>query len=371
MTATFDVAIIGGGIAGLSLGAHLCDAAKVVVLERESHLAFHTSGRSAAIYIPSYGSPTGKLLTQLSGDLFENLPDEFFSSPALTRNRGVICLARSKDDPHLKEMLDTNVVKPITMEDVLSRVPILNLDGYEAATFEELAKDIDVDALLSGFRRQFLAGGGTIMTDREVTGLHRGNDAWSITTAAETIESAIVVNAAGAWADQVAGLAGLAPVGMRPLKRTGIIVPPPEGHDIAMWPTVYDVAAPVYFKPDAGRIMLSPADETLCDPHDAFSDDMDVAVAVDRLQSMVTYQITRVEHSWAGLRTFSADDEPVAGYDPGADGFFWFAGQGGFGIQMSPAYARLARTLLLRETMPEFLAASPLQVDNILPDRFR
>ncbi len=372
MTNSFDVVVIGGGIGGMSIAATLAEDGRVALLEAEDQLAYHTTGRSAAIYIPSYGPPASLHLTRWSGALFENLPAEHFPDPVLTRNRGVICLSRIADDPQIREMMrHSDAMETISVDEACRKVPILRGDGFATATFEAFARDIDIDALHGGFRRQFLARGGTIEADRRVTGLARNGGAWAITAGADNYTAPIVVNAAGAWSDEVAQLAGLAPIGMRPLKRTGIIVPAPEGREIAMWPTVYDHSAPVYFKPDAGRMMLSPADETPSDPHDAYSDDMEVAEAVDRMQQMVDYEITRVEHSWAGLRTFSPDDEPVTGFDPATDGFFWFAGQGGFGIQMSPAYARLGAALLLGKPVPDPLIAGGFDVNDLLVARFR
>jgi D-arginine dehydrogenase len=230
--------------------------------------------------------------------------------------------------------------------------------------------DIDVHALLQGFMRGARAAGATIVTGSPVTRAERRHGIWSIELADGPVTAPVLVNAAGAWADRVATACGAATLGLQPLRRTALLVEMPDGVDIREWPAVLDVDEQFYFKPEAGKLLLSPADETPSSPVDAQSDELDVAVGVERLETALDIEVRRVTHSWAGLRTFSPDRTPVMGFDPKVPGLFWCAGQGGYGIQTSPAMGRLAAALAMGERLPADVAAEGLTAKDLSPNRF-
>jgi D-arginine dehydrogenase len=249
-------------------------------------------------------------------------------------------------------------------------VPALRPDRVEAAILEPEAMDIDVHNLHQGYLRLFRRLGGEIRTDAEVIGLSRTNGAWNVATRAGEFAAPVVVNAAGAWADVVAGMAGLPPVGLQPKRRTAMIVPAPSGFDTQRWPMVIDAEETGYFKPDAGKLLVSPADETPVDPQDIQPEELDVAIAIDRLEKATTLKIGRVERKWAGLRSFVPDHTPVNGFDPLADGFFWLAGQGGYGIMTAEGMAKTATSLITAGVLPGDIAALGITAESLGPARF-
>ena len=253
----------------------------------------------------------------------------------------------------------------------LELCPILRPEAVAAALLEPDAADIDVDALHQGFLRRLRQRGGVVLTRRRVERLGRRNGLWLAEAGGERFAAPVVVNAAGAWADIVAALAGLAPLGLTPKRRTALLVEPPAGVDPAPWPAVVDIDETFYFKPDAGLLLLSPADETPSEACDAQPEEWDVAVAVDRVEQATSLRVRAVRHRWAGLRTFLADRTPAAGFDPAADGFFWLAGQGGYGIQTAPALARMAAALVLGEAPAADLLAAGVEPAALSPARLR
>jgi D-arginine dehydrogenase len=367
---TTDVIVIGAGIAGAGIAWELAADASVLLLEAEERPGFHTTGRSAAVYLKGYGNEVIRDLTAASEAFFEG-PPEGFTTAALVKPRGALTLVRDDQlerlEPTLRE-LHRHVpnARRLTSAEMLAMVPML-IPGYAAAgIFDEQAGDMDVDALLQGYLRGFKARGGQLLVSAPVTKLERGGDAWRVAAGAQRLEAPIVVDAAGAWADRVAGLAGLAPLGLVPKRRTAVIVAPPSGWDVTGWPLLDDIDEQFYCRPEAGKLFCSPADETPSDPCDAQPDELDIAIAVDRLERALPLDVRRIEHSWAGLRTFAPDKTPVVGFDPRSPGFFWLAGQGGYGIQTSPAMARLASRLCLGEAPP---AALGHLVAALAPDR--
>jgi D-arginine dehydrogenase len=242
--------------------------------------------------------------------------------------------------------------------------------SFAMALIDRAAEDIDVDLLHQGFLRRFRQAGGRLVCDAAASAIERRAGSWSLTTRAGTFEAPVVVNAAGAWADAVAGLAGVAPIGLQPRRRSAALVSPPAGVDVSGWPLTFGAGETFYFKPMGGKIMISPADATPVEPHDAWADDMKIAEAIELYQQHMDHEITRLDHTWAGLRSFAPDGEPVVGYDPEAEGFFWLAGQGGYGIQTSPALSRTAAALILHEDVPGDVRAQGADAAAISPRRF-
>jgi D-arginine dehydrogenase len=365
----YDFLIIGSGIAGAGAAYELSDGARVLLLEREDAHGHHTTGRSAALFMESYGNAVIRGLTRASRPFFE-APPEGFGDYALLTPRGCLHLARPDQVEALARV--PGVVEPLNKDEVLARVPALRPDYVGAGLYEADAMDIDVAAVHQGFLRGAKARGADIRLGQEVTAITPSGAGYAVTVASgETFEAAVVVNAAGAWADKIAELAGVAPVGLQPMRRTAVIVDAPPGVDIRGWPAVMDVGEQFYFKPDAGRILASPADETPAEPHDAWADEMDVAICIERVQEAADIPVQRVVRSWAGLRSFVADRSPVIGFDAAAPNFFWLAGQGGYGVQTAPAAARTAAALARRHALPDDILAEEVTAEALAPARLR
>lgn len=346
MAQTADIIVVGAGIAGSSAAAELAAGARVVVLEMEQHPGYHATGRSAAYFAAAYGKKVVRELTGCCESFFRDPPDGF-SPTALLRPRDSMYFARPDQLAQLENLhRDNPELEFVGPEEVLRRVPVFS-DGYlGAALWEGRGGDLDVEAILQGYLRLLRRRQGQYLGDHQVTGMSQIGRGWRVTAGGEQFEAAIVVNAAGAWADRVSRMAGLEPLGIRPLRRTALTVDPPAGIDISEWPNMIDAEEHFYFKPEAGRILISPADETPSEPCDAQPDELDIALGVDRFERATGIDIQRVCSSWAGLRTFAPDRLFVAGYDPRTEGFFWLAGQGGYGIQSAPALAQLSRFLI-------------------------
>jgi D-arginine dehydrogenase len=373
----FDIIIIGSGIAGASAAAMLSGTARVAIVERESAHGYHTTGRSAALYSPLYGPAPFRSLSVASRDFLTRPPAGFTENPVLTP-RGVLNIATQDQLPLLDELAEGARAAGIPHRQLSGAearllCPVLRADHVAGALAEPDAMDIDVESLHQGYLRLARRNGADIRLDAEVIGLDPGAAGWTATLGGGggAISAPVIINAAGAWADVVAGLAGLEPLGLTPLKRTAFIIEAPPGAEIAAWPSVIDIAESFYFKPEAGRILVSPADETPADPHDAWPEDLTVAECVERMQEAADIPVRRVIRSWAGLRTFAPDRAPVIGFDPAASGFFWLAGQGGYGVQSSAAAARVATALALGDALPADVAALGLTAAQISPARFR
>lgn len=364
-----DIVVIGAGIAGAAAAAHLAAHARVVLLEREGQPGYHSTGRSAALFTETYGNLTVRNLTRASRDFYLSWAEGFAEHPILTP-RGALLYAPPEQMPALQrawaEMspLDPTIAW-LDGRAARELVPALRPDRVEAAIFEPNAMDIDVHTLHQGYLRLFRRRGGRVETDAAVTGLSRQGGAWVAATPRGEFAAPVVVNAAGAWADEVAGLAGLPPVGLQPKRRTAMIVPAPPGFDIGRWPMAIDAEETGYFKPDAGKLLVSPADETPVPPCDVQPEELDIAIAVDRLMRATVIAVGRVERKWAGLRSFVPDHTPVNGFDPLADGFFWLAGQGGYGIMTAEGMARTAAALIAGGKLPEGIDAERLGVARL------
>jgi D-arginine dehydrogenase len=369
----FDVAIIGSGMAGASAAYEIAAARKVLLLEREAHHGYHTTGRSAALFTETYGNDVIRALTA-GGRRFLTEPPTGFSDTPLLSPRGVLLIGRADQMPQLaaEEARARDLapgIRRVDADEARRLVPVLRADYVAGAVHEPQAMDIDVHALHHGFLRGARARGAEIRNRAEVVALQPTAGGWRVVSSAGSYEADIVVNAAGAWADRVGALAGAAPIGLQPKRRTAIVFQPPAGAAIAHWPAVVDIDETFYFKPDAGRILASPADETPMEPCDVQPEEIDIAIAVDRVQHAADLPVRRVERSWAGLRSFVADKSPVVGFDPLVPGFFWLAGQGGYGIQTSPAMGRLAAALLAGQAVPEDLAGLGVTAAALAPAR--
>ena len=372
----YDYLVAGSGIAGASIACELATSASVLVVEREESHGRHTTGRSAAMFIESYGNAWVRRLTGASRGFFDTPPDGFCSHPLLKR-RG--CLTVARRDQHLAlDALTANIsatgseMHEISGRAARAMAPILRPEGVSRAIFEPDSSDIDTHGLHAGYLRLARARGAALRLNAGVERIERRPAGWRVTLAGgDTAEARVIVNAAGAWADQVAEMAAASPLGLTPLRRTVILIDPPSGMAVEAWPTVIDVDEQFYFKPESGRLLASPADETPSAPVDAAPEELDVAVCIDRLQKATTLCVSHVRRSWAGLRTFAPDRTPVIGYDPDIAGFFWFAGQGGYGMQTAPAAARLGAALALEREIPTDLGERGLAPAPFSPSRWR
>ncbi len=367
-----DVIVIGAGIAGASAAAELAARGSVVVLERESQPGYHTTGRSAALFSQVYGPPLIRALTRASAPFHAALPEGFASGPLL-RRRPVAMIGREDQlamvQSEFEAVRSRGDVGVVTGSEVRETMPLLREGYVGAALMEYDAADIDVHGLHHGYLRQMKARGGTLVTRADVRGLSRIGDLWQVETSAGVFTAPVVVNAAGAWADELAAMAGVAPVGLVPKRRTALTVDAPGGHADDAWPMVVDIDEQFYLKPDAGRLLLSPADETPSPPCDAQPEELDIAICIDRVEQAFDLQVRRVVNSWAGLRSFVADGVPVIGFADDAPGFFWLAGQGGYGIQSAPAVARVAAALVMGDPLPGDIADQGVEIAQLSPQR--
>ncbi len=370
-----DVLIVGGGIAGASLGYRLASHRKVILLEREAAPGYHSTGRSAAGLSENLGTRPIRALTALSRPFLQN-PPQGFTETALMRPRPWLFVARQDQraefESHLAEARETcPAITEIDADAAVKLFPLLKRDYVDRAFLETEATDLDVDAILQGYLRGLRAQGGTLVTSAEVVGITRDSGLWRATTRAGDYAAPVLVNAGGAWSDETARLAGVKPVDLVPKRRTAMIVAPPDGVDVSRWPEIDDVGGEFYVKPEAGKFLLSPSDETPSPPTDAQPDEMDIAIAVDRLEQAMTFKVKRIERSWAGLRSFVADRTPVFGFDPDAEGFFWLAGQGGAGIQTSAGLSQAAASLILGTEWPALLSTRGVTEATFSPARLR
>jgi glycine/D-amino acid oxidase-like deaminating enzyme len=355
---THDFLIIGGGIAGVSAAARLSHLGRVLVLEAEAHLAHHASGRSAALYEPNYGLQPVVELSLASGDHFR-------SGEGLLSPRGLMILGQPGEEAAFAQDIAAMDLPQIAVDEAISRVPVLRRDRVVMAAFGDHAWDIDTDLLIQRFAREAKAN-GEIVTGARVTAIRRDGGLWHVTTGAGDFSGRMLVNAAGAWVDEVATMAGVQPLGFQPNRRSMARIPAPGGLDVSAWPMMFGVGETWYAKPDAGALIVSPAEEHPMDPHDAWADDMVLAEGLARYEEMVTEPVTRLISNWAGLRTFARDRVLVIGPDPREPSFFWQAGQGGYGFQTSPAASQLAADLIAGRTP----AIAPEVVAALSPARF-
>ena len=346
-----------------------------MILEKEQHPGYHATGRSAALFAEIYGNAVIRALTTASRDFFRD-PPEGFSETSLFRPRGVMMLARSDQLEALQELHETTrglcpTVELLNTSGVRKLVPVLREQYAAAAVYEPNSHDIEVSALHQGFLKGMRKRGGELFLEIEMKCADMHHGGWMVETNESRFHTRVLINASGAWADRIALTSGVRPLGITPKRRSVLTFSPPQNTSPVKWPAVVDVEEQFYFKPEADQLLGSPADETPVEPCDVRPTDWDLAVAVDRIEKAVDFKIPRAFRTWAGLRTFASDKSPVVGYDKGAPGFFWLVGQGGYGIQTSPALSHLAASLVLNRGIPEDLAAYKISESSLSPDRFQ
>lgn len=370
----FDIAVIGAGIAGASMAAELAGQQRVVLLEAESQPGYHTTGRSAALFSETYGPPVIRALSRASTPFFDAPPTGFAAYPLLS-SRGVLIVAREDQLPQLNameaELSRHGNIRRVAAEEVRATAPLLRASYAAAGLLEHGARDIDVHGLHHGYLRRFRTNGGELRTGSEVLSIEHFAGEWTIQTRRGTLKAGIVVNAAGAWADEVAAMASARKIGIVPKRRTAVTVAAPVGREPASWPMVVDVDEQFYLKPEAGRLLISPADETPSLPCDAQPEELDIAICLNRIETAFDLRVERVERKWAGLRSFVGDKTPVAGFDAEVADFFWLAGQGGYGIQTAPALARTAAALALGLPIPADIAGEGVTEAVLAPNRLK
>ena len=333
----YDYIIIGGGIAGASAASTLATLGSVLVLEAESNFGTHASGRSAAVFLEHYGNDTIKALNSASLASLKTMD--------VLKPRGVLMVGHAQDRAGFDTGLAQMKMTEVSLQDAFAKLPILNLNRVTMAAYSSDALDMDTDFMLQHYLSDARSLGAVTMTHQKVTGIVRDSKGWRIDTPDETFFATNVVNAAGAWADEVAQLAGCVPLGITPKRRSMAQLPAPVGHETDIWPLTIGASGDWYAKPSAGKWYASTEDEEATFPHDAWADDMVIAEGLARYEAMVTSPVTRVETTWAGLRSFSPDGSLVIGPDPDDAQFLWCAGQGGYGFQTAPAAARLLAEL--------------------------
>lgn len=352
-----DFLVIGGGIAGISIAARLSELGHVVVLEQENALAYHASGRSAAMFEETYGSPSTVVLNSASKDWHLNV------NGSKDLPRGLLLLGQADNEDAFAHDLKTMQMSRLSVTDACAMVPVLNSDVISQAAYHAEAWDIDTDAAVQRFARTLRENGGRVVTNARVRAIAK-ETTWRV-EAHEVYDARVVINAAGAWADQVALMAGIIPLGLTPLRRSMARIGAPVP-DVADWPMLFGPGETWYAKPDAGALLVSPANESPSEPMDAWADDMELAEGVARYEAHVTEPVTRMIANWAGLRTFAPDRCLALGASE-VDGFWWCAGQGGYGFQTAPAASQFLADLIAGRSSD----LDPVAQAALNPVRFR
>lgn len=371
---THDVAIIGGGIAGAALAHFLSGQRSVLLMEKEAFHGYHASGRSAAEFTRRFHAPlVGKLAAASAGFLMD--PPDGFSDVPLLIPRGNLLVANEEKAEHLHQVFAREAgsgseILAQSVEEALARVPFLNPDYVKAAFYDQDCYDVEAETLLQSFVRSARKSGTEIRTGCELTAARHNGRNWELETSLGAFSARTVVNAAGAWADTAAKICGASPLGLVPYRRTAITVDLPPGIETASLPEVNEIDEVWYFKPEAGRLLVSPADATPSEPCDAQPEELDIAYAMHYLEEATTLKVQAIASKWAGLRTFAPDRLPIAGFDQYRPGFFWLAGQGGYGIQSAPALGQYAADVLSGHKLSENLLSAGLTGDEFRPDRF-
>ncbi|TFY85097.1 FAD-binding oxidoreductase [Pseudomonas nabeulensis] len=369
-----DFIIIGGGIAGASTGFWLSRHGKVLVLERESHPGYHSTGRSAALYTAAYGTSQVRALTLASRAFFDQPPEGFCEHPLLTP-RGEITVdftgdAAELNAQYLSAKATVAQVELLSADEACAKMPILRREKVHGALYDPTASDIDTDALHQGYLRGIRRNGGEVLTDQAVQSLNRdAAGIWQVHTGEKTYTAPIIINAAGAWADRIGELAGARPIGLQPKRRSAFIFAGPEGVDSHHWPMLVALDESFYMKPDAGMFLGSPANADPVEPQDIQPEELDIAMGIYQIEEATTLTIRRPTRTWAGLRSFVHDGDLLSGFDAQVPGLFWVAAQGGYGIQTSPAMGQASAALVRGAALPEVLTRFGLDAGMLSPAR--
>ena len=374
-----DAIVIGGGIAGTAVAYFMSNYAKVVVLEREQHPGLHATGRSAALFSETYGGAQIRALTRASRTFFERPPRGFAESALLTP-RGVLVIGSREQSARIESdyeaMRAASQLQLLEESQLRERVPVLQPEFARLGLFEPGAADIDVNALHQGFIRGLKQRGSRLECAAQIHSIGRSGDEWLLDVgmrgaSSHALRAPLLIDAAGAWADEVAACAGVAPLGIEPRRRSAFLFQPPAGMNTAHWPFVTSVSEDFYFKPDAGLLLGSPANADPVPPHDVQPEELDIALAIDRIERATTMRIDRPLRPWAGLRTFVADGGMVGGFAPGTRGFFWVAALGGYGIQTCAAMGEACAHLALGRPLPTHLADAGLSAATLGVERLQ
>jgi D-arginine dehydrogenase len=366
-----DAVVIGAGMAGASVAYFLAPHARVAVLEREPYAGMHATGRSAALFSETYGSAQVRALTRATRPFLERPPEGFAAHPILTP-RGTLVVGGDDRIDAVVAMRDAMLAHTpdlalLSSDQARSMVPVLRPEAARVGLHEPGAADIDVNELHQGFLRALRTRGGQLRTGVDIRAIERGPGHWYVETGETTYRAPLVLDAAGAWVDEVAALAGVAPLGIEPRRRSAFLFEGPEGVDTARWPFVIDADETFYFKPDAGLLLGSAANADPVPPHDVQPEELDIAMGIYRIEEATTMQIRRPTRTWAGLRSFVADGDLVGGFAPDAPGFFWVAAQGGYGIQTSAAMGEACAYLALGRPLPAHLQDAGLSAAMLAP----
>ena len=369
-----DFLIIGSGMAGMSAAYRLSKYGKVTVLEKENLLGYHTTGRSAAFFTENYGNKIIRAITKASRFFLENPPACFKDNELMTKYGGSLFIANKNQsnivDKELKyaQSVSANVFE-IDKKSVLNMVPIIKEEYLDRAIHEPDSKVMDVDLIHQGFARGLKENNGKILFNEEAKEITKKNGLWNVITKNNKFISPILINAAGAWCDEVSILAGCNPLNLSPKRRTVVIFENSSNLNTSQWPVVIDIEDNFYFKSEAGNILASPADETDSPPCDAQPEELDIAMTIDRLQNATNFNIKKINHKWAGLRSFFPDRTPIVGEDPLKSGFYWLAGQGGYGIQTSPGISKIIECLITGTKWPDYLSDNSITPETLSPKR--
>ncbi len=370
-----DVLIIGSGIAAASIGYWLAPHGRVTLLERESQPGYHSTGRSAALFLASYGTEQVRALTLASRAFLDRPPEGFAEVPILSP-RGALFVAT----PEQAHLLDEHCAllqsmspqsRRLSRDETLAMVPVLRSELVLGGAYEPDASDIDVHALHQGYLKGLRRNGGQLVCDAEVSVIERSGGQWRVQAGGREHRAPVLINAAGAWCDHIAKLAGVRPIGLVPKRRSAFIFAPPQGQDVSRWPSVGGADESWYFKPDVGMLLGSPANADPLEAQDVQPEELDIALGIHRIETMTTLQIRRPIRTWAGLRSFVADGDLVGGFDPDAAGFFWVAAQGGYGIQTSAAMGQACAALVRGMPIPQPIADFGLTSAMLSPARLR
>ena len=370
-----DYLIIGAGIAGASAGYWLAPHGRVQLLERESQAGYHSTGRSAAMFMECYGNAQVRALTRASRPFLQQPPAGFAEHPLLQPRGSVLVAAPGDEDKLAQEWQTLRERSPqlqlLSAAEVCALVPVLRPERVLGGILDPDAADIDAHALHQGYLHGLHQAGGRVSTDAEVSAIRRVDGRWLVTAGGQDWSASVLVNAAGAWADDIADLAGVPRIGLEPRRRTAFTFAAPPGLDFHHWPMVENIHEQWYFKPDAGQLLASPANADPVPPQDVQPEEIDIATGIWHVEEQTTLQVLRPFHAWAGLRSFVADGGLVAGYDPDVPDFFWLAAQGGYGIQTSAAMGQASAALLRRQPLPDLLLQEGLSEALLGPARLR